>query len=105
MPTHAPSGSHHHKIYYLGHGAYRISWRYDVKYGRLLGSRCISRDTDRKGAQRFAKKWHVQLPEDKPPVSAAAEPRAHRRASKAARSEGRRDTRPDRTLRITDSKP
>lgn len=59
------AGGRRHRIGYVL-GVYTISWSYEVKYGRLLGHRSITRDTDRKGAERFSKKWGCPMPEVKP---------------------------------------
>jgi hypothetical protein len=64
MPP-ARAGGRHHRIAYLGGNDYRLSWSYEVKYGRLLSHRRMTRDTDRKGAERFAKKWGVPMPNDR----------------------------------------
>lgn len=63
MPL-ARSGGKHHRIAHLGGGVYLISWRYEVKYAgsRLLFHRTLARETDKKGAERFAKKWGVAMP-------------------------------------------
>lgn len=64
MPP-ARAGGKHHRIQYHGGGIYVLSWQYEIKYtgSRLLFHRTMSRDTDRKGAERFAKKWGCELPE------------------------------------------
>lgn len=61
MPLARAGGCRHH-IRDLGWGSYRLSWQYEVKYGRLLGHRTITRDTDRNGAERFAKRWGCYMP-------------------------------------------
>ena len=57
------AGGYGHRIYRLGENDYRISWTYDTKYARLRYPRRVSRDTDRKGAERFAKRWNVEMPQ------------------------------------------
>ena len=54
-----------HRIHYVGFGCYRLSWMHDRHYAnsRLRWPRRMTRDTDRKGAERFAKKWNVTVPE------------------------------------------
>lgn len=43
---------------------YRLSWTVDHKYpsSRLRFPRSHSRDTDKAGAKRFAKKWRLSMP-------------------------------------------
>ena len=62
----AGSGGSRHRIHYDGWGIYTLSWRYEVKYSgsRLLSHRSMSRTTDKKGAERFAKKWNIPMPPD-----------------------------------------
>jgi hypothetical protein len=45
-------------------GYYRLSWSFDTKVrgSRLRYPRTITRDTDREGAERFAKKWDIPMP-------------------------------------------
>jgi hypothetical protein len=57
-----PSGSRRHKIQYLGHDDYRLSWTTYRSAGRMLHPTTYSRDTNRAGAERFAKKWRITLP-------------------------------------------
>jgi len=59
-----PSGSYHHRIAYERPDEYVISWRtYSKTSGsRLLFSNSHWRDTNRRGAERFAKKWHIPMP-------------------------------------------
>lgn len=59
-------GGYGHHIQRLGADTYRLSWSYDVKYGRIRYPRMMSRITDRRGAERFAKKWERPMPEEKP---------------------------------------
>lgn len=60
------AGGHSHRIIRYGTDDYRLVWFYDVKYkgSRLRFERKVQRDTDRKGAERFAKKWGVPMPKD-----------------------------------------
>lgn len=57
-------GGHGHRVRKDPHdwSGYIISWRYDVKIGRLRSERRVSRDTDEAGAERFAKKWGLAWP-------------------------------------------
>jgi hypothetical protein len=62
-------GSYAHRIAYMGRGTYQMVWTVDRK---VMGSRVRfpnvhRRDTDRAGAERFAKKWGVAMPEEAPP--------------------------------------
>lgn len=57
-----PSGSRNHHIQRMGEDFYRLSWSVYSKYGRMLYPRQYRRDTDRAGAERFAKKWGVKMP-------------------------------------------
>lgn len=56
-----------HNIRKLMYGTYRLSWSFDMKYSgsRLRFPRTVTRDTDRAGAERFAKKWGCPMPADK----------------------------------------
>lgn len=49
-------------------GCYRLSWTIDRYYAgsRLRFPTTMRRDTDEKGARRFAKKWDIQFPEKDP---------------------------------------
>lgn len=58
------SGSYGHRIRRMGSDWYRISWTLDSKYGRIRYPRGHHRDTDYKGAVRFAKKWKLALPKE-----------------------------------------
>lgn len=60
------SGGYAHRIAYLGHDCYQISWGYDLKFigSRLRYPKRMVRDTDKAGAERFAKKWQLQMPEE-----------------------------------------
>lgn len=61
----ARAGGKRHRISYHGGGIYVLSWSYEHKYSgsRILHHRNVTRDTDRKGAERFAKKWGCAMPE------------------------------------------
>ena len=56
------SGSRRHHIQPMGPDWYRLSWTVDYKHRRILYPRRYSRDTDRKGAERFAKRWGCAVP-------------------------------------------
>lgn len=51
--------SYGHRIVRERHDEYVISWRVDTKGGRLRFSHVQRRDTNRKGALRFAKRWKL----------------------------------------------
>ena len=54
-------GGHGHRITALGGDLYRLTWFYWVKIGRQRGERKITRETDLKGAMKFAKKWSIEF--------------------------------------------
>lgn len=56
------SGGYGHRVRHFGGGAYLISWNYDTKRGRIRYPRKVERVTSQKGAERFAKKWNLELP-------------------------------------------
>jgi len=64
MSRHRSAGSKEHHIRLLGGDDYRLLWTVDHYYTgvRQRFPRSCYRDTDRKGAARFAKKWHVPMP-------------------------------------------
>ena len=64
MSRHSPSVSTDHYILYLGGDDFRLSWQFDRYYPgrRLRWPTRGNRDTDRAGAERFAKKWGVKMP-------------------------------------------
>ena len=66
MPP-ARAGGKRHRIRYIGGGDYELSWSYEHKYSgsRILWHRRISRITDKKGAEQFAKKWGCPMAEEK----------------------------------------
>jgi hypothetical protein len=59
-------GGYGHKIIYERPDEYVLVWYYDTKSGRLRHPRKRTRDTNRKGAERFAKKWRVAMPKENP---------------------------------------
>ena len=61
MPL-ARSGSFAHRIRREREDEYVISWRTEVKLGRLRSMSTHSRDTNTAGAMRFAKKWGCEFP-------------------------------------------
>ena len=64
MPALVHRAAYGHAIRRIGPGHYRLSWTHDRKVAgsRLRFQATIRRDTDRAGAERFAKKWGVTLP-------------------------------------------
>jgi|GEM_PF-2357214 len=64
MSRHRSAGSKEHHIRLLGGDDYRLLWTVDHYYTgvRQRFPRSCYRDTDRKGAARFAKKWNVPMP-------------------------------------------
>ena len=63
------STSYGHRIREMG-GYYRLSWATDRYYAgsRLRHPRTTERDTDEKGAERFAKKWGISTPTKNAPT-------------------------------------
>lgn len=59
------SSSYGHRIQRLGADWFRLSWTVDTKHRRIRYPHGYSRDTDLKGATRFAKKWGVTVPPEK----------------------------------------
>lgn len=59
-----PSGSREHRIVQDPHrpDEFTLYWTVYNKHGRILYPRSYSRETDRKGAERFAKKWGIKMP-------------------------------------------
>lgn len=57
-------GSYEHRIRCIAPDHYQISWVLDFKYpsSRLRYRRVFRRDTDARGARRFAKRWGISLP-------------------------------------------
>lgn len=76
MPSILRSGATGHRIHRVGPDHYRLSWVIDRKYegSRLRHPTTYRRDTDEAGAQRFAAKWGVAMPEPKPGKVEAATP-------------------------------
>lgn len=64
MMTLLKCGSYGHHIQCVVPGCYRISWVIDNKYGHIRFPRLFSRNTDERGARRFAKRWGCRLPGD-----------------------------------------
>ncbi len=64
MSRHNNRGSYGHRIVREREDEYVISWRYDRYYAgsRLRHPTTRSRDTNTKGALRFAKKWGIDMP-------------------------------------------
>jgi hypothetical protein len=60
-------GGYGHRIQRLGADTFVVSWTYDVKYRRIRYPRTMRRTTDLRGAERFAKRWGLPVPEA-PPV-------------------------------------
>lgn len=65
MSRHRSSGGYGHRIKFERTDEYRITWFYDRYFSgsRLRHPTGRSRDTNRKGAERFAKKWNIKMPE------------------------------------------
>ena len=65
MGRYSYNGSTRHKIQRFGPDDYQISWQVDYYYvsSRLRHPRGFRRWTDRKGAERFAKKWGISMPD------------------------------------------
>jgi hypothetical protein len=64
------NSSTRHHIQKLGHDCYRLAWTQDRYYkdSRLRHPTRYTRDTDEKGARRFAKRWAIQMPEERAEV-------------------------------------
>lgn len=64
MGRFSSSGSYGHRISRIADGHYRLSWTVDRHYAgsRLRHPRTATRDTDTAGAERFAKRWDVVMP-------------------------------------------
>jgi hypothetical protein len=56
------AGNNDHWITKISDDEYAISWTYDTKHARLRYPRRVSRITNRKGAEFFAKRWGVEMP-------------------------------------------
>ena len=66
MSRHNNRGSYNHRIKKEREDEYVISWVTDRYYAgsRLRHPLGHRRDTNKKGALRFAKKWNISMPED-----------------------------------------
>jgi hypothetical protein len=66
MSRHRVAKSYGHTIRRLVSGDYRLHWTIDRYYAgsRLRHPTGYNRDTDRAGAERFAKKHNVKMPEE-----------------------------------------
>ncbi len=55
-----------HAIQYIAYDHFRLSWVSDRHYAssRLRFPTSFRRDTDARGARRFAKKWECALPKE-----------------------------------------
>jgi len=64
MGRHRSSGSYGHRVSKVGPDHYRLQWTVDRYYAgsRLRHPRVDWRDTDKAGAERFAKRWGVEVP-------------------------------------------
>ena len=61
--------SYGHGIRRVGPDHYRLFWTVDFKYpsSRLRFPRVFTRDTDKRGAERFAKRWKRDMPKQETP--------------------------------------
>lgn len=75
MPM-ARGGSKNHRIARHGFDDYELSWQVEVKYAssRILHHRTMSRFTNRAGAEKFAKRWNVPMPESTPRIGHVSSP-------------------------------
>lgn len=66
-------GSTRHRIHYRGDGDYLLSWVVDYYYEGTRGRfpRGFTRTTDRRGAERFAKRWKIEIENDPQTVAGA----------------------------------
>ncbi len=64
MGRHSKSNSYRHSIQPIGDDHYRLHWTVDRYYSgsRLRHPSTTQRDTDRRGAERFAKRWNLMMP-------------------------------------------
>lgn len=62
--------SYGHRARRIAEDHYRVSWTVDFHYptSRLRFPRVFARDTDRAGAERFAKRWKIVIKEPAPPI-------------------------------------
>lgn len=67
MGRYSSNGSYGHHIRRIAEGHFRLSWTVDRYYAnsRLRHPRTATRDTDTAGAERFAKRWDIAMPETK----------------------------------------
>jgi hypothetical protein len=82
MSRYSRPSSYGHRVRYVPEwDYYRLSWTSDRYYegSQLRHPYVRTRDTDRKGAERFAKKWKVEILNDpKKAVPPPAKPCRHR---------------------------
>ena len=66
MGRYSANPSYGHRITRLCSDCYRLSWACDRYYSgsRLRHPTGTTRDTDRAGAERFAKRWKVPMPKE-----------------------------------------
>lgn len=64
MSRHRSGHSYSHRIKRVCADTFRISWTVDFYYRgqRCRFSRRFYRETDQRGAERFAKKWNLEMP-------------------------------------------
>lgn len=64
MSRHRSAGSYGHTITHVAPDHYRLHWTVDRYYSdsRLRHPRSASRDTDKAGANWFARRWGVTMP-------------------------------------------
>ena len=75
MGRYTPEHSYGHRIQLDPWGGYTISWTVDRYYrdSRQRHPRRYRRETDRAGAERFAKRWNVLMPESERRAGLAGE--------------------------------
>ncbi len=68
MGRYTVNGSTGHGIRRYGYDEYTIRWQVDFYYAssRQRHPRGFQRWTDRKGAERFAKRWGISMPDTTP---------------------------------------
>lgn len=66
MSRHGTNHSYGHSIVKIFNDCYDLSWTVDRHYvaSRLRFPTSYRRNTDERGAQRFAKKWGLELPKE-----------------------------------------
>ncbi len=64
-------GSRQHTIFYRWTECYVIAWRVDryYRYSNIIEPMTTRIETDRGGAERFAKKWGLTVPTQEAPTS------------------------------------